>query len=157
MVVQKRLPVSVFIIMYILCVFLTCSVFCMITAKKWEEKKVDKKKKGKKEGRKDGREGKRRKGVRKAENESDQRQKHRSCRAAWPQTGWWLSFDHAVEDDPLGDGRTRGRGALVPEWPHGAQLASSLGPDLREINVHLLKSTMLRNVFVTPALPSYHN
>lgn len=45
MVVQKRLPVSVFIIMYILCVFLTCSVFCTITAKKGEEKKVDKKKK----------------------------------------------------------------------------------------------------------------
>lgn len=45
MVVQKCLPVSVFIIMYILCVFLTCSVFCTVTAKKGEEKKVDKKKK----------------------------------------------------------------------------------------------------------------
>ena len=36
---------SVFIIMYILCVFLTCSIFCTVTAKKGEEKKVDKKKK----------------------------------------------------------------------------------------------------------------
>ena len=51
MVVQKCLPVSVFIIMYILCVFLTCSIFCTVTAKKGEEKKVDKKKK-RKDGRK---------------------------------------------------------------------------------------------------------
>ena len=161
MVVHKCLPVTVYIIMYILCAFLTCSVFCKITWKKGEEKKVDKKKR--KEGRK-----KRWEGGKEKERSEEGRKWEWSeaetpqCRATWPQTGWWLSFDHAVEDDPLGDGRTRGR----EPWslndhteligPPTSQ-STSLGPHLGEINVHLLQSSMLRNVFVTPALPSYHN
>lgn len=74
--------VSIHYNVYFMCLsYMQCILYGNSKERRRKESRQEKKK-GKMGGRKDGREGKRRKEVRKAENESDQRQKHRSCRAA---------------------------------------------------------------------------